>query len=36
MVDAQTLGEAFERLMRVDPTRSASGGAIRRCRDGTE
>ena len=36
MADAQTLVEALERLMRVDPTGSASGCAIRRCRGGTE
>jgi hypothetical protein len=36
MVDAQTLGEALKRLMHVDPTDSASGTAIRRCRGGIE
>ena len=36
MVDAQTLGEALERLMRVDPIGSAGGCAIRRYRGGAE
>jgi hypothetical protein len=36
MAGAETLGKALERLMRVDPTGSASGGAIRGYSGGTE
>jgi hypothetical protein len=31
MVGAQTLGEALERLMGIDPMGAASGHAIRGC-----